>query len=395
MAGMRTGRFRWRVAVAATVVAGVALGALAWPYATSAALLLDLAEPGSRARALLPISVEPVRETDVSVPTRHGAIAARLHVPASGSRRTILMVPGVHAGGVDEPRLAALSRRVAGAGATVLTVPLPDLRRYRITPASTDQIEDAIVWLATQPSIAPTGRVGVIGVSFAGGLALVAAGRPGVDRRLTAVVSLGGHADLPRAMAYACTGRLPDGTVRPPHDYGVVLALRAGIPRLVPPDQVAALDHAVVTFLDASSDASMNPGRSAAGFADARRLAEALPEPARTLMTWVNDRAVAPLGARVLPFVEDLGGHPALSPDRSPATTAPVFALHGAEDIVIPPTEQEALVQYLARAGHTRVRSLLTPIVSHADVRSEFAWMDGWRLVSFWTQTWKQFSTDN
>ena len=234
MAGMPATRKRWRVVAAAIAIALAAAWWLLWPDVTSAALLLDLVDPGSRMRAALPVRVAAIRESDVAVPTRHGDVEGRLHIPDAGASHALLIVPGVHAGGIHEPRLAALSRRVAGAGAAVLTLPLPDLRTYRITPESTDQIEDAITWLSSRKDLAPTGRVGVIGVSFAGGLALVAAGRPGMRERLTAVVSLGGHADLPRAMAYACTGRMPDGSTRTPHDYGVVLALRAAVPHLVP-----------------------------------------------------------------------------------------------------------------------------------------------------------------
>lgn len=393
MAGMPGSRKRWRAVVAAIALAGAWW--VSWPQVTSAALLLDLADPGNRIRAVLPVRVAAVRESDVAVPTRHGDVEGRLHVPDGGATRAVLIVPGVHAGGIHEPRLAALSRRVAGAGATVLTLPLPDLRTYRITPESTDQIEDAINWLSARKDLAPTGRIGVIGVSFAGGLALVAAGRPGVSDRLTAVVSLGGHADLPRAMAYACTGRLPDGSIRPPHDYGAVLALRAAIPRLVPREQVAALDRAVVTFLDASSYATFDMTKGMALMADARQQEEALPEPARTLMHGVNTRDVLALGTRVEPLVEALGGNPALSPERSPATSAPVFALHGQFDNVIPTPEADRLVALLTRAGNTRVRSLVTPLVTHAAMHADFAWSDGWRLVRFWTTIWKQLATGN
>ncbi len=388
MAGMPAARKRWRAVLATIVVALLAVWWLVWPDVTSAALLLDLADPGNRLRAVLPVRVDAVRESDVAVPTRHGDVEGRLHVPEAGATRTLLIVPGVHAGGVHEPRLAALSRRVAGGGATVLTLPLPDLRRYRITPKSTDQIEDAINWLSARKDLAPTGRIGVIGVSFAGGLALVAAGRPGVSDRLTAIVSLGGHADLPRAMAYACTGRLPDGSIRPPHDYGAVLALRAAIPHLVPREQATALDRAVVTFLDASSYATFDMAKGMALMADARSQEDALPEPGRTLMHHVNTRDVLPLGARIEPFVETLGGDPALSPERSPATSAPVFILHGELDNVIPTPEADRLVALLARAGNTHVRSLVTPLVTHASMQSGFGWSDGWRLVRFWTNAW-------
>ena len=390
MAGMPAPRIRRRLIVAAIVLTFAAGIWIAAPYVSSTALLLDLAEPGSRLRAWLPVRVRDLRESSVAVPTRYGPVDARLHVPASGSRGMIVIVPGVHAGGVDEPRLAALARRVAASGTTVLTLPLPDLRRYRITPHSTDQIEDAVIWASSQPDLARDGKVGVIGVSFAGGLALVAAGRPSLRGRLNGVASLGGHSDLPRAMAYACTGRLPDGSTRPPHDYGVVLVFLAGIPRVVPADQAAALDRAVVTFLDASSDASMNPQRSAAGFAEARRQADALPEPSQTLMRWVNDRDVAHLGEKLLPFVEELGGDAALSPERSPAAAVPVFLLHGTLDNVIPSSESPALRSYLMRSGNLRVESLLTPIVSHATMQTDYGFADAWRLIRFWTRTFKQ-----
>ena len=51
-------------------------------------------------------------------------------------------------------------------------------------------------------------------------------------------------------------------------------------------------------------------------FARARTLADALPEPSRTLMTYVNNRDVAHLGPILEPHLTALGGDPALSPDH-------------------------------------------------------------------------------
>ena len=51
-------------------------------------------------------------------------------------------------------------------------------------------------------------------------------------------VALGSQADLPRVMTFLCTGRLPDGSTRAPHDYGVAITLLAELPRLVPADQI-------------------------------------------------------------------------------------------------------------------------------------------------------------
>ena len=136
-----------------------------------------------------------------------------------------MVVPGLHAAGVEEPRLDRLSRRLAGEGVTVLSLPLPDLRQFLVTARSTDVIEDAALWLAGQSAITSSGRIGLIGISFGGGLALVAAGRPSLANKLDMVVSFGGHGDLPRVVRYLCSGLLPDGTRQPAHDYGTVLFL--------------------------------------------------------------------------------------------------------------------------------------------------------------------------
>src|SRR5215472_9954637 len=133
------------------LVVVLVLGVLAWivvPYLASAAFILDIAGTTGWARTLLPARVRTVTSRDLPVPTRTGPVAARLYVPAGGATRSVIVLPGVHSGGIDEPRLVAFSTRLASTGLNVLSVPLPDLRQFRVTPASTDIIEDATVWLA-------------------------------------------------------------------------------------------------------------------------------------------------------------------------------------------------------------------------------------------------------
>ena len=171
---------RRRVAWALAAVA-LALAALAYalaPYARSAAFVADLAGVDVWWRPLLPIRPRSVTTRDLIIPTRHGPIHSRLYEPDAAPLGNLAVYPGIHAGGVDEPRLATFARRLAASGVRVITVPLPDLRVYRIRTASTDAIEDTASWMTKDPRVAPSGRVGLVGISFAGGLALVAAGRP-------------------------------------------------------------------------------------------------------------------------------------------------------------------------------------------------------------------------
>ena len=83
-------------------------------------------------------------------------------------------------------------------------------------------------------------------------------------------------------------------------------------------------------------------------------------------MRAVNARDVATLGPRLLPLLGSYGDAAALSPDRSPPPTSPVYLLHGADDNVIPAVESTLLARYLD--AHTRVRHLVSPLITHAEV---------------------------
>ncbi len=337
-----------------------------------------------------------------AIATRHGQVPARLYRPDGAVRRTVLLVPGVHMDGIDELRLTGLAGDLAAGGIAVLTVAAPDLQRFRITPASTDVIEDAGVWLASQPDLAPDGRIGMLGISFSGGLSIVAAGRPALRDKVAFVMSFGGHGDLPRVMRYLCSGDVPlppdhsessarvsgadEATVQPPHDYGLAVVLLGIADRgIVPADQVTALRSGVGIFLLASSLAGAQPERAEQEFVRARDYAGMQPEPARTWLGWVNDRAVHELGPRLLPVIDAIGGDPvdpSLSPERAPPPAAPVFLLHGTDDNVIPSTETVWLAGHLQ--PHTRVRALLSGLITHAEVDREPTAHEVWRLVSFW-----------
>ncbi|WP_257451751.1 dienelactone hydrolase family protein [Archangium lipolyticum] len=325
-----------------------------------------------------PFSVE-----DARIPSRHGPLRARVFRPEHPHGRTVLLTPGVHADGIDEPRLTAFARNLAAGGLTVITLELPDLLRYQLTPREPDMIEDAALWASSRPELAPDGRVGLMGISFAGGLSVVAAGRPSLAGRVAFTFSLGGHGDLSRVLSFLCTGVQSDGQRRKPHDYGVVILLLNMAGQLVPPEQVEPLRAGLLAFLRASHFAMHDAQRALETFAEARRMQSLLPEPAATLMRHVNDRDVAALGSLLLPHVKDFAADPALSPERSPAPRTPVFLLHGTDDTVIPAVESTLLAHWLA--PRTRVRLLLSPLLSHAALDRQTDLTEVWRLSAFWS----------
>ena len=374
-----------KITAALLVPTGVVaiLGFAAQDHIRGAAFVVQAAGMQGAARTAAEWATEEVRESDVSVRWRGGTLRARAYVAADINGPPALLVPGVHAGGIDEPRLIQFARDVASMGRVVVAAELPDLKRYSITPRTTDMIEDAAMWLSATSGYAPDGRVGLMGISFAGGLSVVAAGRPALKDRIAFVMSFGGHGDLPRTLRYLCTGIQPDGGTRPPHDYGVAIILLGVADRVVPSDQAQPLRDAILAFLHASHVDMVDKTQGQVEFARAKSMAAALPEPARLLMAYVNERDVASLGPILAPHAEALGGDPALSADKSPAPSAPVYLLHGTDDNVIPALESKLLADAL-RARGTRVSQLATPLITHAEVDHSATTRAIWDLVSFW-----------
>jgi dienelactone hydrolase len=335
-------------------------------------------------RRLADVDTVAIRERVVQIPLRVGSTRGRAYMPNGAARQSVLLVSGLNPAGIDEPRLTRLARTLAQANVTVVTPDIPELSRFEVTPSITDHIEDAALWLAAKSGFAPAGMIGLMGISFSGGLAVVAAGRPSLQHRLLYVFSFGGHDDLRRVLEFFCTGlECGEATAAlPPHDYGLAIVLLNVAEQLVPPDQVEPLREAIRRFLRASYlDRFDKPGAERE-FATLRGVARALPQPAATLLRHVNDRDVAHLGPRLRPHIDLYADRPGLSPARSPAPSAPVYLLHGRDDDVIPAAESQYLADRLR--GRVPVRLLVTQLISHADADQPAHITDVVKLAAFW-----------
>jgi dienelactone hydrolase len=385
----------WRILAAVIVVVAV-LVYLAVPYVRAASLFVRVAHLGGHVEEF---AASHARRVIVlpphMLPVRAGSVPAQFYRPEGGFSRSALLIPGIHSMGINEPRLTALAKDLAGSGVMVMTLALPDLQHYLLTTHSTDVIEDAVSWMASRSDLAPDGRIGLIGISFAGGLSLVAAARPSIRDKLAYVVSFGGHADLPRVLRYLATGeetQMPGVRTVPPHDYGVAVILyQFADHSIVPAEQVAPLRKGIETFLYASQLTLVDMNQANATFEHAREYAKTLPEPARTYMGYVNDRNVKKLGPALLPYLIASGvDSPTLSADRSSSVpAAPVFLLHGSEDSVIPTAESVLLADYFRSRG-VDVHLLISELITHAEVDRTAAAADTFRLISFWANVLKR-----
>jgi len=398
-----------RLLAVAVALAGVVL--IARPYAHGLSFVIRAAELNGRARTLADLDTTSVRTRDLTIPTPTGSMRARLYEPAGTPTRVSLLVSGLHASGIDEPRLVRLARQLAASRVAIVTPDIPELSRFEITTGITDSIERSAAWLAGESGLANGRPVGMMGISFSGGLSVVAAARPSLASHVAYVFAFGGHDDLPRVLRYLCTGQEPyppgqvpvgvtadatqvrvraDVASNPnpqftlaPHDYGVAVILLGVADRVVPAPQAEPLRAAVRHYLWASAlDGGVDKPRAAAEFDAVRNEAKALAEPSRTLATYALNRDVVHLGARLLPYVNRQGADAALSPSRSPKPAVPVFLLHGAGDNVIPSIESEYLASDLR--GHAPVRLLLSGLISHAEADRPVHVGDVMQLAAFW-----------
>jgi hypothetical protein len=390
---------RVRRLFALLIVVAALLGAalITRPYIHGLSFVIRAAEVQGTARRVADLDTTRVTEREIAIPTRRGPMRARLYDPAGTHTRAALLTSGLHASGIDEPRLVRLARQIASSHIAVVTPDIPELSRFEIVPTITDAIEDAGVWLAADAALAPDHMAALMGISFSGGLSVVAAGRPSLAQHVAYVFSLGGHDDIGRVLRYLCTGREPRPSpdvklgsataetdfILPPHDYGVAVILLSLADRVVPAAQVERLRTGIRQYLWASAlDGGVDKARAPAEFDAVRAFARTLPEPSARLMRYVIDRDVVHLGARLLPLVGLTSSADGLSVSKSPKPSAPVFLLHGLEDNVVPAIESEYLAADLR--GHAPTRLLLSGLISHAEADRPMRTGDVLQLAGFW-----------
>src|SRR5205807_9032301 len=122
----------------------------------------------------------------------------------------LVLVHGVHWKGIDEPRLQRFARSLAASGVRVFTPQIEELADYHIDARSVETIGEAVN-AAPKLSGAPAG---LMGLSFAGRLCLLAASDPRYRDRVSFVAAVGAHSDAARVLRYFVSdeAQRPDGS---------------------------------------------------------------------------------------------------------------------------------------------------------------------------------------
>jgi dienelactone hydrolase len=357
------------------------LGALpftpAHDYQRAASLLLRVNDP-EHPGTLSELGVYPVDEINLLLDPA-GGVRARFYRPIGISQPPgIVLIHGIHHLGIEEPRLVHFAHSFAQSGVAVLTPEVSELADYRIDPKSIVTIGQAARFLRQKLS---RESVGVMGLSFAGGLSLLAACDSQFSRDIAFVVAVGAHHDLARVSRFLATGQiaLPDGSTAslPAHQYGALVLVYAHSEDFFNPEDQLAAHDALRLWLWEDFDA-------------ARAQEIRLTAPAKADIEALFQNKMETVRPQVM---KEIDQHQVLMEEVSPAghlnqVRVPVFLLHGQGDNVIPPSETEWLARELPPEYlHAQ---LITPALSHVDMQQRISWRQEWELVSFMTGVLQQ-----
>ncbi len=319
---------------------------------------------------------EPIAVRDLQLPLESGPVRARLYTPLhSKNAPAIVVLHGVHHLGIDEPRLENFATAMAACGVRVLTPELPDIKDYQVGANSIATIGESAEWLTREDSGRP---VGVMGLSFSGGLSLLAATDPKYQQNIRFVMAVGSQDEMSRVATYYETGEdvRPDGTEETlaPHEYGPLVLEYEHVGEFVPAQDVAPIRAVLRAHLyeDPIAEHAALRRLSTAQTAEAKALMDTTLPATRTALERADER-----------HAEDMA---AVSPHGRLATLkTPVYLLHGAGDNIIPSAETEWMASELPKRSLKAV--LISPVLSHLDLDGAAPTMtDQLRLVHFFAE---------
>ena len=351
----------------------------AWPFTKDhleAIAVLDQVASHPVPAVIGNLVAHPISTEDTTIATESGLVRARLYLPELPPDKfakapALIVLHGVHHLGIDEPRLESFASSMASCGYRVLTPELPDIKDYHVDSTSIKTIGESTQWFALH-----TGSpVGVMGLSFSGGLALVAAADPLYKKSFKYVFAVGSQDSMSRVSQYYRTGsdERPNGTTEllPAHEYGPLVLEYEYLEDFVPARDIPAI-RAVLR-------AHLYEDKPAEELAE-MRLSPSQKIAAGQLMDTTNLKTRALINDAITKHTAELAG---LSPNSHLARmTTPVYLLHGEADNIIPSAETLWMASELPSV--TLQAMLVSPVISHIDIEGTKPGLwDQWRLIHF------------
>ena len=346
---------------------------LAYPFAQNyiraLSLMTRVANPEAKGW-IANYEVHPVDVHDGSFEFQGRRIPAHLYTPRGvASAPGIVVLHGMHDLGINEPRLISFARVLASSGYYVMTPMLPGLADYRLEAESAALIGEAARSLSHELGVP---KVGLLGVSFSGGLALLAASEPQSNGSIAWVASLGGHYDLAHVMRFLATGEAlrPDGTIErlSPHEYGSLIVIYDRPEEIFSASDVSSARKAIRLLLSSREKES-------------EALTARMSPADQQIMQRIYHKQRESFAPAILSTIDRRRDQIALaSPAGHLASLhVPVLLLHGSDDSIIPATELLWLQRDIPEPY--MVNALVSPAITHVEVGGPVGWRDRLALV--------------
>jgi pimeloyl-ACP methyl ester carboxylesterase len=361
-----------RAAIAVAVLCAIVL-VTAEPvqrYTRAAALLLTVIDQHDPT-GVTALVRSPVLEQDATIPLPGRTLRARVYRPKGEPRGFALVLHGVHPDGIDEARLRGFARGLAAIGIETRTPELSELTEQRILPSTIDDIGACAAEVRRQTGA----KQGALGISFSGGLLLMAASRSPGASALRYVVTVGAHHDLRRVLRYYAGEPVhaPDGREAEvaAHPYGGRVMVSAHVEQFFDPSDRPIAGSALAAHLQ---------GRQR----EARKLAESLSPAGHDTFAIATERSRrSELNVLLLRVAE---ARPrellALSPAAGLQQLAvPSYLVHGDSDPIVPSLETEWLAKEVP--ARSLRAALVTPVLRHAESADAPRVRDQLALVRF------------
>jgi dienelactone hydrolase len=369
---MRSRTDKFRLLAWALLLVPVLVGLLypiAQNYLRAASVLARLSDPNARGW-IANYDVHPVDARDETFDFNGKPTAARVYSPRGvGFAPGIVVVHGMHELGISEPRLVSFARSLAASGFVVMTPQVQGLAEYRVEAESAEVIGAAAQFFAQRLEVS---KVGVLGISFSGGLALVAATDARYGGSIAWIAAVGAHYDLAHVLHFYATGEAerPDGSFEhfTPHEYGPLIVVLDRPGDFFPAQDVAKATEAIKLVLadEGKKSEALTAQMTPAGQEVMQRIYHQQLDSFRQAILGEIDKDHEQLAA-------------ASPAGRLGFLHAPVLLLHGSDDTVIPPTELLWLKQRIPQ--QYLVEALVSPAISHVDVGHKASFREQFALV--------------
>ena len=153
-------------------------------------------------------------QRDVAVTAGAKHFQTTWYVPNDPARSALILIPGLTPQGRQQRKLVLLAKAFARHRVLVISADIPGLKALRMSPQQAADIASLAKVIRTATELPAESALGIGAISYAGGMAIIAATDPQVSAEVDFVVTVGGYFDIHNVIRYITTGHAYNSDTR-------------------------------------------------------------------------------------------------------------------------------------------------------------------------------------